>query len=140
MKWKFLDHGAHLGGTMTGLTFWYLYSKYYGTSHSIKYENNDLATDSNGNGNDNDNVSVFKESKEIDMDSILPCFRSRYVFYGNFENLKPCDEFGTFYAPNRTYCGEIGENRFIFNGKGCLRNEANGSVFYGYFINGKVMN
>ena len=108
LRWRFLDHAAHLTGATFGFLSWNIIKNIYGTN------NND------------------------DQNGLLP-INGQYIFQGKFKDYRINSSFGKIYSPTKTYFGEINtNNQFSFNGKGCLRNEINGNVFYGYFNNGYI--
>ena len=126
MKWKFLDHAAHLGGAFTGFVFWKLYCQLYGTNNDT---NNTLS----------DKVKNMESISKITNDNIsdILCVQGKWIYQGNYKNYRSSDSKGIIYAPTKTFCGEMIKDNFIFNGIGCLRNELNGSVFYGKWKDGK---
>lgn len=104
LRWKFLDHAAHLTGAAFGFLSWNIVKRIYGTS-----------------------------------DDGQLCINGQYMFEGKYKDFKINDKYGKIYSPTKTYFGEmLINNQFSFDGKGCLRNELNGSVFYGYFNNGYI--
>ena len=67
------------------------------------------------------------------------CLDGQYVFEGRFRDYKLDGDRGTVYSAAKTYRGEmLLDRRFLFHGKGALRNESNGSVFYGHFDRGHI--
>eukprot|EP01083_Nonionella_stella_P270097 914300_1 len=106
LRWRFLDHAAHLSGAFFGFCSWNIIRRVFGTSKG----NNDLL-----------------------------CINGQYIYEGQFKDYKIDSDHGKIYSPTKTYHGEmLLENKFLFHGKGSIRNEMNGSVFYGYFNRGHI--
>ena len=74
-----------------------------------------------------------------DGEKSLLCINGRYIFEGQFKDYKLNANEGRIYSPTKTYYGEmLMDDKFTFDGRGCLRNEVNGSVFCGYFRDGQI--
>eukprot|EP01084_Bolivina_argentea_P186976 322176_1 len=107
-RWRFLDHAAHLSGALFGYISWNIIKNRNGTETRI------------------DNKKLL-------------CINGQYIFEGQYKDYKNASNIGKIYSPTKTYYGEmLLDDKFSFHGKGCLRNEINGSVFYGYFDNGHI--
>ena len=129
LGWRVFAHMGHLGSAVTGMMFWWIYSNQLQSCDTAFVDANESYS--------NNRKLTFLEANKIDEKCILPVNRSS-VFYGNHEKLKPNGKYAIFYSRNRTYFGEILNSKFTFNGRGCLRNEKTGQVFYGFFKNGRV--
>merc|ERR1712062_368954 len=81
--------------------------------------------------------NVYGTTKE--GENGLLCINGKYIFEGQYKDYKLNANEGKIYSPTKTYFGQMLNNeKFTFDGIGCLRNEVNGSVFYGYFRDGHI--
>ena len=109
LRWRFLDHAAHLAGAATGFAGW----------TAIRHRRG------------------FGRGSAAQGDML--CIDGKYLFAGDFDEYRKAAGEGTIHSPTKTYRGQLGlGDAFSFHGRGALRNEVDGSVFYGDFERGHV--